>query len=78
VVIGPAKDGGYYLLGMKKLHASLFEEIQWSSENVFLDTLLKLKKEKLTYAVLPELRDVDVYEDLPEELRISMNKSNKS
>lgn len=76
-VIGPAKDGGYYLLGMKKLHSSLFEEMQWSTENVFLDTLLKLKKDNLTYAVLPELRDIDEYEDIPEQLRMRINKFDK-
>ena len=39
VVIGPANDGGYYLLGMKKLHPQIFEDIEWSTEKVLKQTL---------------------------------------
>jgi uncharacterized protein len=41
VVLGPCDDGGYYLIGLKKLHRRLFEEIDWSSERVFAQTKLR-------------------------------------
>lgn len=69
IVIGPAKDGGYYLLGMKKIHHAFFENKSWSTSNVLLDTLLDCQKEQLRYALLPPLNDVDEYGDLNEELR---------
>ena len=64
VVIGPANDGGYYLLGMKSLYKELFFNKIWSSENVLLDTILDLKKLKINYELLPVLNDVDHKEDL--------------
>jgi hypothetical protein len=64
VVIGPASDGGYYLLGMKKLHPQLFVSKQWSTENVMLDTVLDLKKNNLSYALLETLSDIDEEKDL--------------
>ncbi|MBL4625182.1 MAG: TIGR04282 family arsenosugar biosynthesis glycosyltransferase [Flavobacteriales bacterium] len=64
IVIGPAKDGGYYLLGMKKRHSEFFKNKKWSTENVFLDTLLDIRKLGLSYQVLDTLSDVDYEEDL--------------
>jgi hypothetical protein len=64
VCIGPAKDGGYYLLGMRELYSQLFEEKQWSTGSVFEDTLLDLMKNRLSYACLPPLSDVDTIYDL--------------
>ncbi len=64
VVIGPATDGGYYLLGMKQLHQKLFENILWSTENVLNDTIQILKKSQLTYHLLPVLSDIDTEENL--------------
>ena len=66
VVIGPAKDGGYYLLGMNKLYKELFQNKKWSSENVLLDTLIDLKKRNVPYKLLETLSDVDHEEDLGE------------
>ncbi len=66
VVIGPAKDGGYYLLGMNKLYKELFQNKIWSSENVLLDTLIDLKKINVSYKLLKTLSDVDREEDLGE------------
>jgi hypothetical protein len=66
VIVGPAKDGGYYLLGMNKLHHQLFENKTWSSENVLLDTLLDIENLNLTYQLLDTLSDVDYEEDLKE------------
>jgi len=62
VVIGPAEDGGYYLLGMKKLHKTIFKNKNWGTESVRKDTLQDLKN-NTTY-LLETLNDIDVYEDL--------------
>jgi uncharacterized protein len=64
VVIGPAKDGGYYLLGMKKLYRSFFTGIEWSKDTVFKKTLEKINSLDLSYSMLPELIDIDTEEDL--------------
>ncbi len=64
VVIGPAEDGGYYLLGMDRHYPHLFKNKIWSTPDVFLDTLLDLKKLKLSYSLLPTLSDVDEEKDL--------------
>ncbi|GEO09616.1 TIGR04282 family arsenosugar biosynthesis glycosyltransferase [Segetibacter aerophilus] len=66
VVIGPASDGGYYLLGMKQLHADLFKPKDWSTSSVFDDTLTSLTNARLTYIELPVLNDIDTMEDLLE------------
>lgn len=63
VVIGPARDGGYYLLGMKKMFADLFQEIPWSSEKVLFLTMEKLEKQAISYELLEILSDVDRIED---------------
>lgn len=65
-VIGPALDGGYYLLGMNKLHHSIFENKEWSTSSVFSDTVKTMEQLKWTYELLEPLRDVDVKEDLPD------------
>lgn len=69
LVIGPAKDGGYYLIGMGKLHESLFKNIPWSTHQVFKMTSDEAKRLKLRVSLLRELADVDVYEDLDEDLK---------
>jgi hypothetical protein len=66
VAIGPAFDGGYYLLGMDRHYPHLFKDKNWSTPDVFLDTLLDLKKLKLSYQLLPTLNDVDEEKDLGE------------
>jgi hypothetical protein len=65
-VIGPAHDGGYYLIGMRSLNKSIFENMIWSTENVMLDTLLDIKEQNKTYFLLPTLTDVDHEKDLGE------------
>lgn len=64
VVLGPAKDGGYYLLGMTKFYKQLFENKSWSTENVLLDTLLDLSNLNATFKLLPTLSDIDEEKDL--------------
>ncbi len=67
IVIGAAADGGYYLLGMKKLHSLLFKNKKWSTENVFTQTLIDIKQRGLTYYTMPVLNDLDEEKDIPEE-----------
>ena len=62
-VIGPTYDGGYYLLGMKKINKNLFIEKEWSTESVFEDTLKNIKKEDKKIFILEKLEDIDYYEN---------------
>ena len=64
VVIGPAADGGYYLLGMNRLHDQLFQAKSWSTETVYRETLADAEAMGLSHYVLPMLHDVDTVEDL--------------
>ncbi|MBW2960394.1 TIGR04282 family arsenosugar biosynthesis glycosyltransferase [Mesonia aestuariivivens] len=61
-VIGPAKDGGYYLLGMKKFTPEIFQDINWSTATVLQETLQLLQNKKV--ALLTEKNDIDTIEDL--------------
>jgi rSAM/selenodomain-associated transferase 1 len=63
VVIGPAADGGYYLIGMRAPGASLFEGVEWSSERVLAQTRALAHAQGLAVAFLPEQFDVDTLED---------------
>ncbi|HYG37494.1 MAG TPA: TIGR04282 family arsenosugar biosynthesis glycosyltransferase [Cytophagales bacterium] len=64
VVIGPAKDGGYYLLGMKQLIPSLFKNKSWSSPQVFNETMTDINLLNLRCHLLPVLSDIDTEDDL--------------
>ncbi len=64
VVIGPAADGGYYLLGMKKLLPDLFSNKTWSSASVLTDTITDLQRLGVSFKQLPTLHDVDEEKDL--------------
>jgi uncharacterized protein len=59
VVLGPAADGGYYLIGLKQFHRRLFEEIEWSTERVYRQTIARAGEIGLPVAALPEWYDVD-------------------
>jgi hypothetical protein len=59
VVLGPAADGGYYLIGLKQFQPRLFEEIDWSTERVFRQTLARAAEIGVIVATLPEWYDVD-------------------
>ena len=61
-VIGPAEDGGYYLLGMSKIKASLFKNKAWGTNTVLKETLNDLKNESVK--LLKIKNDVDLYEDI--------------
>jgi len=65
-VIGPAVDGGYYLIGFRcdVFSPKVFEGIPWSTKTVFENTMKLLKEENRTVYTLPPLRDIDTVEDL--------------
>jgi hypothetical protein len=58
-VLGPTEDGGYYLIGMKKPHPFLFENIKWSTSSVFSETIDKILANKMSCHFLPILNDID-------------------
>jgi uncharacterized protein len=64
VVIGPAADGGYYLLGMNTVENPLFENKKWSTNSVFESTINDCKNKNLTYHLLETLTDIDTEDDL--------------
>ena len=59
VVVGPATDGGYYLVGIKQPHQRLFQDVDWSTERVFRQTLARADELGLPVVVLPSWYDVD-------------------
>ena len=59
MVLGGSDDGGYYLIGMKRLHHRLFEQIDWSTERVFEQTLERAREIGLRTELLPTWYDVD-------------------
>ena len=64
LVLGPALDGGYYLIGLKRMVPDLFVGVLWSTEQVLEMTQEKATKLGLKTALLPPWRDVDTIEDL--------------
>jgi rSAM/selenodomain-associated transferase 2 len=64
VVLGPAADGGYYLIGMRRMVPALFHGIRWGSDEVFAQTLSAARAVAVEVAQLATLRDVDVPDDL--------------
>ena len=63
-VIGPAKDGGYYLIGMKVPLPVLFRAMAWSTDAVFPETMRRVAGLGLHFAILETLSDCDRPEDL--------------
>lgn len=64
VVLGPAKDGGYYLIGLRRDTPGLFDRIAWGTNEVLRQTLDRAAQLSLTASLLPELCDVDEPDDL--------------
>ena len=64
VVLGPAEDGGYYLIGLKRAHPRLFEDIAWSTPAVFQQTVERAREIGLEAVVLPVWYDVDNIDSL--------------
>lgn len=63
VVLGPAMDGGYWLIGLRSQHPELFEGIAWSSPVVLEETMTRILKAGLSIHLLRKLSDVDTVED---------------
>ena len=64
VVLGPAEDGGYYLIGLSKPCPALFEGIAWSTDQVLAQTLACAQSQALTAHLLPSWYDIDTVADL--------------
>lgn len=64
IVIGPSRDGGYYLLGMTAFYPALFEDIPWSTSGVYDETVARIKERGRSYEKLALLNDIDTKEDL--------------
>jgi hypothetical protein len=64
LVLGPAEDGGYYLIGLKRPCRSLFDSIPWSGPSVLSETLRRASAQRLEVATLPTWFDVDTASDL--------------
>ncbi len=70
-VIGPALDGGYYLIGFcdGSYSKSVFSNIPWGESQVFEKTIRRFREESLRHHILPAWRDIDDYDDLLSYLR---------
>jgi uncharacterized protein len=64
VVLGPSHDGGYYLIGIKRVHSGLFTDITWSTSSVFTETVAAAKVAGVDVVLLPLWYDVDDNETL--------------
>ncbi len=74
VILGPSDDGGYYLIGMKQLYPEIFQNVNWSSDKVFSETINRVETEKLTYYPMEALIDIDNKEGLKKWLAHQNNK----
>ena len=63
-VFGPCADGGYYLVGLRKAHSDLFDEVPWSTADVLAKSLQKAEVLGLQVRLLPQWNDLDTFEDL--------------
>ncbi len=63
-VYGPSEDGGYYLLGLKRVYAELFRDIPWSSDGVLEKSLARAERAGIRTTLLPSWYDVDTAADL--------------
>lgn len=63
IVAGPASDGGFYLVGMKKWHEGLWKSVSWSTEKVYPTLLNNIKNLNLTFYELPMKSDIDTFQD---------------
>jgi uncharacterized protein len=71
-VIGPANDGGYYLLGMRSFQPALFHNKMWSTDTVYQDTMQDIAAFQSSVHVLPQLTDIDTADDLKEMIRLRL------
>ena len=75
IVLGPASDGGYYLIGMKQYYPEIFRDIEMGKSSVLKETIERIKLSELKFTLLPILSDVDEFEDIPEDIirRLNLN-----
>lgn len=66
VVLGPCKDGGYYLIGMKKPYPTLFQDMAWSTSIVLQQTIQKARQAQLDIVQLEVKSDIDSYDEVVE------------
>jgi rSAM/selenodomain-associated transferase 1 len=64
VVLGPADDGGYYLIGMRTMHAGLFDGVEWGTASVLTDTLRAADRAGIEARLIRAAYDVDTIDDL--------------
>ena len=64
VVLGPSFDGGYYLVGMSTYRPEIFQDIEWSTESVFEQSIQRMKTHDISYSILEQKHDIDHLEDL--------------
>jgi rSAM/selenodomain-associated transferase 1 len=64
VVLGPSEDGGYYLIGLRTLYPAVFDDMIWSTPQVFADTVQRAERLGLNVALLPRWYDIDTPADL--------------
>lgn len=72
VIIGPAEDGGYYLLGLNKHEPGLFRDISWSTGMVLDQTVGRIQEAGLSFTLLKTLTDIDTAGDLRRHKSISI------
>lgn len=73
-VVGPARDGGYYLIGLKQANRRLFDQMPWGTATVFQETASRLQQLEMDWLRLREHGDVDTPDDyrrLPEAIRLA-------
>ncbi len=75
VVIGPAVDGGYYLLGLKEPTPEIFNDIHWSTSLVLNQTLKKLMGRRLEFKLLKTLKDIDTVADLSDNILLKIQET---
>ncbi len=66
VVLGPAQDGGYYLIAINRPQSTLFENKTWGTKTVLAETLADIKERRLSFSMLKLLNDIDEIEDIKE------------
>jgi uncharacterized protein len=64
VVLGPAEDGGFYLIGMRKPCPRIFDDIPWSTDKTLVSLQKQIEKWQLSYAFVHKELDIDTAEDL--------------
>ncbi|HVA66841.1 MAG TPA: TIGR04282 family arsenosugar biosynthesis glycosyltransferase [Elusimicrobiota bacterium] len=64
IVLGPAADGGYYLIALKELRSDLFHSIPWSTDKVLEATIERAEHSGLKVSLLPSLADIDTFADV--------------